>query len=322
MTRPLLSIVVPLYNEEENVAQLLARLEGLIERLGESVEVECLLVDDHSADRTPELLKDACRGGSPFSFLRLAGNSGSHVAILAGLAHCRGDCSVFLAADLQDPPELIPELIERWQEGYQVVWAVRSEREGISWLDRATARLFYAALNAASETKLPPSGSDFALIDRKVIDAVLESVGANPSLGLEIARPGFRQTGVGYVKAARQAGRSKWNLRRKLKAFADAFVTTSYVPLRLMSYVGIGTSILGFIYALVVIVIRLTREIPVQGWAALMVVTLVFGGIQMIMLGVIGEYLWRTLEQARGRPLYFIEEKGGALAEPEEVESL
>ncbi|MEO0597758.1 MAG: glycosyltransferase, partial [Chloroflexota bacterium] len=170
------------------------------------------------------------------------------------------------------------------------------------------ANLFYNLLNRFSEVTLPPSGADYTLLDRVVIDALLQSVGANPSIALEIARLGFTSAEIPYVKEERQYGVSKWNLRKKLNAFADAFVTTSYMPLRLMSYIGILFSVVGFVYALVIIVLRFANVIAISGWAGLMVVVLVFGGIQMIMLGVIGEYLWRTLEQSRKRPLYFIED--------------
>jgi len=265
-------------------------------------------VDDHATERTPQLLREICAANDDYHFIRLAANSGSHVAILAGLGQTVGECVAILAADLQDPPELIPQMLAQWREGNHVIWAVREQREGISITERFTANLFYWLLNRFSEVKLPPTGADFSLLDRAVVDAVLQSVGANPSMGLEVARLGFRQVEIPYVKAARQFGKSKWNLRKKLNAFADAFVTTSYMPLRAMSYIGITVSVIGFLYALVIVTLRIFNVLTVEGWAALMVVVLVFGGVQMLMLGVIGEYLWRTLEHARQRPLYFVED--------------
>ncbi len=302
----MLSIVIPVFNEEESLPHLQTRLDALIAQLEMSAEV--WLVDDHSTDRTPELLRELCAANERYHYIRLAANSGSHVAILAGLGQTVGDCAAILAADLQDPPELIPQMIEKWREGNHVVWAVREQREGISVMERSTATLFYWLLNRFSEVKLPPTGADFSLLDRAVVDALLQSVGANPSMGLEVARLGFRQVEIPYVKAARQYGTSKWNLRKKLNAFADAFVTTSYMPLRAMSYIGITVSAIGFLYALLIVTLRLFNVVTVEGWAALMVVVLVFGGVQMLMLGVIGEYLWRTLEHSRQRPLYFVEE--------------
>jgi dolichol-phosphate mannosyltransferase len=205
-------------------------------------------------------------------------------------------------------------MLQHWRDGSQVVWGVRAAREGISRREIFFANLFYRLLNSFSNVKLPPTGADYSLLDRIVIDALLRSVGANPSLALEIARLGFKQIEIPYTKEERKHGVSKWNLRKKLNAFADAFVTSSYMPLRLMSYVGMLVSTIGFIYAILIVVLRLMNIVAVGGWAALMVAVLVFGGFQMIMLGIIGEYLWRTLEQSRKRPLYFIEDASQEIA--------
>jgi glycosyltransferase involved in cell wall biosynthesis len=303
----MLSIIIPVFNEEESLPHLVPRLDALIATL--DMETEVWLVDDHSSDKSPQMLKAICQENPRYHFIRLAANSGSHVAILAGLKQSKGDCATMLAADLQDPPELIPSLLEKWREGYHIVWGVRSAREGVSRREIFFANLFYRLLNQFSNVKLPPTGADYSLLDRAVIDALLSSVGANPSIALEIARLGFSQVEIPYVKEERKYGVSKWNLRKKLNAFADAFVTSSYMPLRFMSYIGLTVSIFGFLYALVIVTLRLANVVRgVEGWAALMVVVLVFGGLQMLMLGVIGEYLWRTLESARQRPLYFIEE--------------
>ena len=309
-SRPELSIVLPVYNEESGIPALLGRLEKLLQN-NKDVKAEIIFVDDHSTDDSPALLKAACEKSENYRYLRLARNSGSHVAILAALQHARGDCAIFLAADLQDPPELIPRMLEAWRMGSHVVWAVREHREGIPWFQQFLAGMFYRLLNRAGKDQWPPQGSDFALMDRKVVDALLQSVGTNPSLGVEIARLGFRQTRVPYTKEKRHAGHSKWNLERRLKAFADAFVSFSFKPLRAMSYLGMVCSLLGFLYALVIIILRLVADTPVMGWASLMVVVLVLGGIQMTMLGVIGEYLWRTLEESRRRPRYFLEDSYG-----------
>lgn len=305
---PLLSIIIPVFNEEESLPHLMPRIDALIEQLHEDIEVEVWFVDDHSSDQTLQLLHDICDGNRHYNFIRLASNRGSHIAILAGLKQSSGDCATMLAADLQDPPELIPQMLEYWHNGNQVIWGVRAAREGISKRELLFANLFYRILNSFSNVKLPPTGADYSLLDRVVIDALLRSVGANPSLALDIARLGFKQVEIPYVKEERKHGVSKWNMRKKLNAFADAFVTTSYTPLRMMSYLGMIVSSIGFSYAIVIVILRLMNVIAIEGWAALMVVVLVFGGFQMIMLGIIGEYLWRTLEQARKRPLYFIED--------------
>ena len=311
MGKPELSIVIPVFNEEAVIPALVERLRGLTDRLAPLV-TEIIIVDDHSSDRSPELLRELNQQDPRFRHCRLAKNSGSHVAILAGLAQARGETSVFLAADLQDPPELILQMLELWRSGHHVVWAVREEREGVSKVDVFVSNTFYRLLNLLGEVNLPPRGSDFALLDRKVIDALLHSAGSHPSIGGEIARLGFSQAQISYTKGERVAGTTKWTFERKLKAFADAFVSFSYAPLRVMSYLGMLCSLFGFAYALLVIVLWLRNSSPVQGWSSLIVVVLVLGGIQMMMLGVLGEYLWRTLEAARRRPIYFMEETSEA----------
>lgn len=307
MGKPELSIVIPIFNEEAAIPALLERLRGIAGQLS-PLAVEILLMDDHSSDRSPELLREVSLLDPRFRFARLAKNSGSHVAILAGFAESRGECAVFLAADLQDPPELIPKMLDLWRAGNQVVWAAREEREGVSKFDVFLSNTFYRLLNLMGEVNLPPRGSDFALVDRKVIDALLKSTGSHPSVIGEIARLGFTQAQINYTKAQRVAGTTKWTMGRKLKAFADAFVLFSYAPLRIMSYLGMLCSFSGFAYALLVIILRLRNATPVQGWSSLIVVVLVLGGVQMMMLGVLGEYLWRTLEAARRRPIFFLEE--------------
>jgi len=305
--QPSLSIVIPVFNEEALIPELIQRMRSFVERLTPLV-TEIILVDDHSVDRSPDLLREVCSGDPRFRYARLAKNRGSHVAILAGLARARGECAVFLAADLQDPPELILQMLDLWRAGHHIVWAVREEREGVSKIDVFLANTFYRLLNALGEVDLPPRGSDFALLDRKAIDALLQSAGSDPSVGGEIARLGFLSTQISYTKGKRVAGSSKWTLKRKLKAFADAFVSFSYAPLRAMSFLGMSFSLLGFAYALLVVVLRFMTRTPIQGWSSLIVVVLVLGGVQMMMLGILGEYLWRTLEAARHRPTYFLEE--------------
>jgi dolichol-phosphate mannosyltransferase len=318
MGGPELSIVIPVYNEESVLPMLTERLRAFANQLS-PLDTEIILIDDHSADRSLELLKEVCQHDSRFRYARLAKNSGSHVATLAGLAQARGKCAVFLAADLQDPPELILQMLDLWRTGNRVVWAVREERQGVSKLDLFLSNSFYRLLNLMGEVHLPPQGSDFALLDRKIINALLQSAGSNPSIGGEIARLGFSSAQITYTKERRAAGKSKWTFKRKLKAFADAFVSFSYAPLRAMSYVGILFSLLGFAYATLVIFVRLMTRTPVQGWASLIVVVLVLGGVQMMMLGVLGEYLWRTLEAARQRPNYFLEETSEVEADAAEA---
>ncbi|MGH9719077.1 MAG: glycosyltransferase family 2 protein [Bryobacteraceae bacterium] len=302
----ILAVVIPVYNEGDGIRVLARRLADCLQGLDVSWEV--VLVDDHSSDDSRDVLREVCAAYPGFRFLRLSRNSGSHIAVLAGLEHSRGDCAVFMAADLQDPPELIPKMLELWRQGNRIIWAVRAGREGISLLDRFMSRSFYWLLNRFGEMAVPPDGSDFAMMDRCVIEALSRSVGTNPSLFGEIAKLGFRQMEIPYVKQARQYGVTKWNLRKKLKLFADTFVAFSYAPMRAMSYLGLASSTLGFVYALFIFISHFFGGQTIVGYASLMVVVLTLGGLQMIMLGVLGEYLWRTLDESRRRPKYFVEE--------------
>jgi dolichol-phosphate mannosyltransferase len=301
-----LSVVIPVYNEGEGIQLLVKRLKESLGTLG--VPWEVILVDDHSIDSTPEVLQQVCAENAHFRSLRLSRNSGSHIAILAGLEHSQGDCAVFMAADLQDPPELIGEMLALWRQGYKTIWAVRAGREDIVLIDRVFSHAFYWLLNRFGELTVPPDGADFAMVDRRIIQELSQSVGANPSLFLEIAKLGFPQATVSYIKEARKFGSTKWNMRKKLKAFADAFVSFSYAPMRAMSYLGLTFSALGFLYASYIFIMHILAKQPIMGYASLMVGILVIGGVQMIMLGVLGEYLWRTLDEARDRPHYFLED--------------
>ena len=301
-----LSIVIPAYCEGDGLRTLADRLKGVLDRMPWSAEV--ILVDDHSTDHTARVMREIGEQDARFFFIRLSRNSGSHMAILAGLEVSRGECAVFMAADLQDPPELIPQLLERWQQGFRTVWAVRAKREGVPWIDRAFAGTYRWLLRRLGEIALPPDGADFALVDAVVVRALLESVGANPNIFAEIAKLGFSQTELPYTKNARQFGQSRWTLGKKLRLFADTFVSFSYAPIRSMSYIGLTVAVLGFSFAIAVIVKHIAFGHPVEGWASLMVAVLTIGGVQMLMLGVLGEYLWRTLDEARRRPRYFIEE--------------
>ena len=302
----LISIIIPLYNEAENLLLLTERLQKLS---FSGIEKEIIFIDDNSSDKTPELLEKICTENSNFNFIRLSKNSGSHIAIFAGMHHCKGDAVVFMAGDLQDPPELINSLISKWQDGQDVVWAVRENIEGVTLLSKFLSKSFYFLMNSFANVKFPPSGADFALMDKKVVNAVLQSTGSNPSLGGLIASVGFKQSEIKYIKKARKFGKSKWTLNKKIEAFIDAFVAFSFAPMRIMIYTGLIISIIGFLYAIIIIILRLFFIKQIDGWSSIMVAVLFIGGIQMLMIGTLGEYLWRNLEESRKKPLCFIEKK-------------
>ena len=302
---PLLSIVVPAYNEAANLAVLYRRLCDVLR--GGDVEWEWIVVDDHSSDATYGVVAGLATADPRVRAFRLARNSGSHTAILCGLHQARGEAVVVLAADLQDPPETIPRLLTEWRQGAQVVWAVRGRREGETRRTVALSRLYYFLMRRVVGIRdMPATGADFMLIDRTVIDALRQFRESNISIMALITWMGFRQTSVIYDKQARLHGRSGWNLEKKLKLAVDSITAFTYRPLRWMSYVGAVTALLGFAYAAVAAGVALTGGSP-RGWSSLMVVILVIGGIQMLMMGVLGEYLWRALDEARRRPLYLVE---------------
>jgi len=313
-----LAVVIPVYNEEENLRALYERLDGVFSRCGD-VNTSVIFVDDHSADRTPEILGSLATKDSRIGWLRLSRNSGSHVACAAGLDHSNADAVILMAADLQDPPELIPELLAKHAEGYHLVWAVREQREGETWFTRAASELFYWLMNRLTELKLPPQGADFFLADRRVVEAFRQLPERSLSLFAAFAWIGFRQTSISYVKQVRNAGRTKWTLRRKILLAIDSFVGFSYVPLRFMSYMGIISATVGLVWAVCIFATRLAGITQTPGYASLMVTILILAGVQMLMLGILGEYLWRTLEESRQRPRYFIEEAPTALQRPQKL---
>jgi len=302
---PRVSVVTAFLNEQENLVEFRRRVTQTAEQNGFDLEV--VLVDDHSTDRSAEIAKAWAREDGRVKYLRLSRNCGSHTACTAGLAHATGDATVILASDLQDPPELIPTLLERLQQGYDVVWAVRAAREGESRSTKLFAAVYYRLMRRIALSNMPEKGADFFMIDRKVVAAFNGIREKNTSVHAMILWMGFRQTSLEYVKQARQEGRSKWTLAKKLKLFVDSIVSFSYVPIRLMSGIGLVTSLLGLIYAAVVVFNAVIGE-PIAGWTSLMIVVLVLGGLQLTMLGVLGEYVWRAFDESRGRPRFMLED--------------
>lgn len=308
--RPTLSVIVPCFNEELNLPILCDRVRGVLD--GHGLDWELIAIDDHSGDHTFEVASDLAAQDGRVRALRLARNVGSHVALMCGLDHALGRAAVLIAADMQDPPEIILELLQRWEQGDQVVWAVRTARKGVGSVEGTFSRLFHKVMTRTiGNGDLAGHGADVFLIDRTAIDALVRCRESNLSLFSLLAWLGFRQSTVPYVKEERYYGRSGWTFRKKLKLFVDSVTAFSYFPIRLMSLAGIIFAALGFIYAAVLGVLAILGGAPVEGWTTLMVVVLVVGGLQMIMLGVLGEYLWRTLDEARGRPRYNIERATG-----------
>lgn len=302
-----LSIITAFLNEAKNLPHFRERTLAAAEQL--DCDIEVVLVDDHSTDQSAEIAKKWVAEDPRVSYIRLSRNCGSHAACSAGLAHCTGDCAILLAADMQDPPEAIGELMKKWRDGYDVVWAARKQREGERWSTKFLAGAYYSLMRRFALPDMPAKGADFLLMDRKVIDAYNAIPEKNTSFLAMIIWMGFRQTSIEYVKQARLAGKSKWTFAKKLKLFIDSMVSFSYTPIRAMSLLGFAMAICGFLYAVTVIIGRVCGlVIAGTGFAALMTVLLVGQGCVLIMLGILGEYLWRTFDEARGRPRYIVEE--------------
>jgi glycosyltransferase involved in cell wall biosynthesis len=306
----LLSIVTPAYNEAENLPRLYQRLCEL-DWAALGLEWEWVVVDDHSRDATPQVLHDLVVHDPRVRSIRFSRNFGSHAGCTAGLEHARGEAAIVMAADLQDPPETIPALVEKWRAGADVVWAVRGAREGETLRTVASARLFYALMRRATTLEMPPAGVDFFLVNRAVIEALKSAPERNTSLIGQIQWLGFNQASLVYTKQARAAGRSKWTFSKKVKLSVDWLVGFSYFPIRFMSALGVIFALAGFLYALLLTLRRVVWVVPVEGWTSLICVVLITSGVQLVMLGVLGEYLWRTFDASRQRPRYVVERREG-----------
>jgi glycosyltransferase involved in cell wall biosynthesis len=303
--RPLLTIVTPAYDEAENLPVLYRRLRTVLHSI--DMDWEWIIVDDHSADDTFTVIADIAGSDPRVHGIRFARNFGSHTAMTCGLHHAKGDCAVVMAADLQDPPETLPALLTKWRGGGHVVWAVRARREGEKASTLGFARLYYFLMRwLVGFKEMPATGADFFLVDRRVVDALRQFNESNLSLMALITWMGFRQVMITYNKQARLHGSSGWSLEKKLKLVVDSVASFTYLPIRLMSYLGFIVALVGSLYAGVIIVNALAGR-PPQGWSSLTVVILVVSGIQMLMMGVLGEYLWRALDESRRRPRYLIE---------------
>ena len=314
----MISIVTPAFNEAENLPLFYAKLVEVLDKI--NVAWEWIIVDDHSRDATFDVLSGLAQRDGRVRGVRFSRNFGSHIAMMCGLEQAQGNVSVLLASDLQDPPELIPELLQKWREGVDIVLAVRAGREQHAGLAALASKLYYFLMRDLVGLKqLPTTGADFFLLDRKVVRELVKLREVNLSILPLIVWMGFSQASVGYNKRARTRGKSGWSLSKKVKVVVDSITAFSYLPIRLMSFTGFMVALTGFLYAGVVVYNGLTGH-PPQGWASLMVVLTVLGGIQMIMIGVIGEYLWRALDEARQRPRFIIEAAVGQTKGPKPAE--
>jgi dolichol-phosphate mannosyltransferase len=300
----LISIVVPAMNEEENVLPFYAAVKGVTDSLSE-FDWEIIFVDDGSTDATVERIM-ALRGSDPrVCVIQLSRNFGSYAAIKAGFDYARGDACISISADLQDPPELFRRFTALWLEGYHIVWGVREQRDD-PWAKKVLASMFYRLVRRLALADLPDHGMDCGIFDRKVVDVFRKIRDKNSITFMTIYWMGFRQARVGYRRESRRFGTSKWPLGKRIKSALDVITAFSYLPVRISSYLGLIISTVAFVGAIIVLFDKLVLGIGEWGWPSLMITMLFLGGVQMLMLGIIGEYLWRINTEVRDRPQYIV----------------
>ena len=304
---PQLTVVVPAYNEAAVLELFHQRLGAVLDALPLACDV--LYVDDGSHDDTWAIITALAARDPRCGALRLSRNFGKEAALTAGLDHVVADAAVVIDADLQDPPELIPELVAQWQAGYDVVYATRSARAGESGFKRFTAAAFYRSMEKLSDTPVPRDTGDFRLLSRRALDALRQLRERQRFMKGLFAWIGYRQTAVHYQRDPRHAGQTKWNYWRLTQLAIEGITSFSTAPLRLATWTGLAAALFAFVYGLWVIASALLYGNPVRGYPSLMVVILFLGGIQLLALGVIGEYLGRNYAESKQRPLYFIEEE-------------
>jgi len=301
---PVYSIVAPVFNEADSLPEFLARLGEVMKKLGDPWEL--VIVDDGSKDRTAEIIHQHAAKDKHIQPLLFARNFGHQIAVTAGMDYARGQAVILIDADLQDPPELIPELVANWRDGYEVVYAVRKQRQGESFFKRITASAFYRLINRITEIDIPLDTGDFRLMDRRVVDVLNQMREHHRFLRGMSAWVGFSQVGVPYDRAARFAGETHYTLRRMLRLALTAITGFSFFPLQLASYLGFFSAGLALLGIPVVIALRLLGNQAFFGQATTLIAVLFFGGAQLISLGILGEYIGRLYDEARDRPLYIL----------------
>lgn len=306
MNRQVLSILIPIYFNELNIPHTVPRLKELA-NLIPNYDLEFVFVDDGSKDDSLKLLLEERQKDSRIKVIKLSKNYGSMQAIQAGLNYVTGDCVGIISADLQDPPELFANMIEYWESGKKVVMATREDREE-SFSQKLFSNTYYSLMNKFAIKGYPKGGFDFVLIDKQVVSELVKISEKNTNIMSLIFSLGYEQQFIPYVRKEREHGKSRWTLSKKVKLFVDSFVSFSYAPIRFMSLVGFSVAALSFLYTIFVIISYFTGMVAVQGWTTLISIITLLLGLIMIMLGIIGEYLWRILDETRKKPGYIVDE--------------
>jgi glycosyltransferase involved in cell wall biosynthesis len=300
------SIIIPMYNEEAVIQETYRRLKKVMTATGEAYEL--LFVNDGSRDRCAEMIKEYGSWDETVKLLDFSRNFGHQIAITAGMDYAVGEAVIIIDADLQDPPELILQMIDKWKEGYEVVYAKRAKRNGETWFKKWSASLFYRVLRASTDIDIPVDTGDFRLMDRKVCQEMKRLPENNRFVRGLVSWVGFRQTAIEYERHERLAGETKYPLKRMLKLCLDGITSFSYKPLKLAGYAGGLLSGAGFLYLIYVLYLALFTAATNKGWPSLIGITLIFNGFVLVMLGIMGEYVGRIYDETKRRPLYIVRE--------------
>ncbi len=303
----IVTILIPAYNEEEVLGSLFDRLDGLATSI-KNYKFEFLFVNDGSRDNTLEIIKSQAKKDSRVSYINLSRNFGKEIAMIAGIDHVRGDAMVIIDADLQDPPELIPEMIKHWEEGYDDVYARRSSREGETWLKKKTSEMYYKILQSSTNIPIQIDTGDFRLLDRRCIDALKQFRESQRNTKAMFSWIGYKKKEIFYNRDPRLAGTTKWNYRKLSNLAIDGITSFTTAPLRIATITGLLISAISFLYIIYLLVRPLFGVSTGAGYSSTLAVILFMGGVQMLFLGIIGEYIGRIFNETKNRPLYFIEE--------------
>lgn len=304
--KKLVTILIPAYNEEEALPILYERLVKLMDGLPQ-YNFELLFVNDGSRDKTLDILKEMRKSDSRVCYVNLSRNYGKEIAMIAGFDYINGDCMINIDADLQDPPELIPEMLKYWEEGYDDVYAKRKSRKGESIFKKLTSWGYYRVLQSMTNIQIQTDTGDFRLLDRRCVEAIRQMRESQRYTKGLYSWIGYKKKEILYDRDARVAGKTKWNYRQLANLSIDGITSFTTSPLRWAAIIGMLVSLCGFIYMIIIIAKTLIYGIDVPGYASMMVVILFLGGLQLIFLGIIGEYLGRAFYESKGRPLYFID---------------
>lgn len=310
MAKKLITIIVPAFNEEEALPKCLERITKLINK-EKAYDFEVLLVDDGSKDKTVEIIKAKRKEDKRFSYLTFSRNFGKEIAIMAGLDYAKGDAVIFIDADLQDPPEVIPELIKYWEKGYDDVYAKRRSRKGETWLKKWTSKMYYRVLQKMTNVEIQKDTGDFRLLDRRCVNALKKMRESSRNSKSMFSWIGYKKKEVLYDRDPRIAGKTKWNYVRLIDLALDGITSFTTSPLKISTYIAIPTFIIFIIYFVYAIVKAIVINTPVQAYQAIILLILFFAGVNIMLFGIIGEYLGRIFKESKGRPLYFVDEYNG-----------